>query len=70
MPLHDDTCCEDIVKAKKDIEALQGQFQDIQDILKEINEKLQDRLPVWATVAFTLMGTIIGVLATQAVRGG
>lgn len=36
--------------------------------LKEMRERLIDRLPVWVTVAFSFMTMLIGVLATIAFR--
>lgn len=35
------------------------------DKMNGLIEKLQNRLPLWATMAFTAAGTTIGILASQ-----
>jgi hypothetical protein len=38
------------------------------DKMDDIIEKLRNRLPTWATMLFTAGGTVIGILATLAIK--
>jgi hypothetical protein len=42
-----------------------GQESERIDEVKKITEKLQNRLPLWATMAFAGCGTLIGFLSSH-----
>lgn len=45
-----------------------AQFAEIKQDLQEIKKELYKRLPLWATMIFTLGGGLIGSLLTMALR--
>lgn len=43
----------------------QGQEEERVNELKNVVEGMRNRLPLWATLAFTAAGTTIGILASH-----